>query len=110
MPNFANAYQTTLSGSLTNVATSCTVSGATGIPNAPFSAHLVAEGANTDEIVLVTNISGTTLTIVRASQPYNGVQSASAHASGAGFRAVLTAADVQPLSAIGLIYAYNTLR
>jgi hypothetical protein len=82
--NVANAYTTTLTSGITSGATTCSVDAAP--PSdlvAPFKARLVAEGANTDEIVTVTGISGTTLTILRATEKWNGVQTASAHGANA---------------------------
>lgn len=110
MPHYANGYLTTLSGSLTNVATTCTVASVTGAPALPFKAIIAAEGANTSECVLVTGIASLTLTIVRAVEPVLGVAGASAHASGAPLGAAVTAADLHAVSAGGLLYAYQNFR
>lgn len=81
-PNAANAYITTLNGAINNSTTSLTVTAAPPAELlAPFRLRLVAEAANTDEIVTVTNVSGSTFTIVRASEPWNGSSSASAHSN-----------------------------
>lgn len=96
--SFANRYQTTLNGSVTAGALTGVVTTATGIPTAPFRAIISAEGSNTDEIVLVTVVSSTTLTWVRAAEAVAGVRTASAHASGAIFTAIVTAQGIaQPV-------------
>src|SRR5574343_335187 len=103
-PNFANGWTTTLAGSLTNVATSVVVASASGIPARPFRALVRAEGANTDELVSVTGLSGSTITIARAAEAIaDGTQTASAHASGATISAVLTAGDL----GAGFVQAYR---
>src|SRR6266852_6022569 len=86
-PNVSNSYTTTLNGSITNVATTLSVNDA--VPSdlvVHFKARLVAEGANTDEIITVTAISGTgnkDWTFTRATEMWNGVQAAYAHANAA---------------------------
>jgi hypothetical protein len=86
-----NAAQTTLNGSITNVAATMVVTSATGFPaSGNFRCLISAEGANTDEIVTVTAVSGTTFTISRATEAYAGVQSASAHGNAAMVTHVLT--------------------
>jgi hypothetical protein len=88
--NFANAVSTTLSGAITNVQTTITVASASGFPTSyPFDAHIEAEGSNTDELVSITSLSSdTTFNVTRASEPYAGSSSASAHGSGANVRLV----------------------
>jgi len=89
--NFSNAYSTTLNGSINNSQTTLVVTSTTGAPpSTPFRLRIFAEGSNTTEIVTVTGTSSTTYTITRASEAYAGVQSASAHASGAIVEHVLT--------------------
>lgn len=95
---YANKYQTTLSASLTSIATTCTVTSVVGIPARPFRMFISAEGANTNEIVLVTGLAGSTLTITRAAEAVAGVSAASAHASGAVVAAVLTAAGIADIA------------
>src|SRR6266576_814213 len=101
-PNIANNYTTTLNGAITNVATSCVV---TVAPPAelvvPFKLRLVAEGANTNEIVTVTAVSSTTLTIARATEIWNGVSTASAHADGTGVEHNFTAGTLTDAWALG---------
>jgi hypothetical protein len=99
--NFANRYQTTLAAGVTSGALTGTVSTATGIPSVPFRALISAEGANADEIVLVTNAAGTTLTWTRAAEAVAGVQAASAHSTGALLTAVVTA--------VGVLNAFSVL-
>jgi hypothetical protein len=88
----ANAATTTLASGISSGATSLTVASATAFPaTAPFRILVVAEAANTNELMTVTAGGGTTTwTVTRASEPYNGVQSASAHSSGATVEQVLT--------------------
>lgn len=96
---FSNAYSTTLNGAIDNSQTSLVVTSATGAPSTvPFRLRIRAEGANTNEIVTVTAVSGTTFTVTRASESYSGVQTASAHASGATVEHVLTAGGLLTLA------------
>lgn len=95
--NFANRYQTTLASGVTSGATTGTATSVTGVPAVPFRAIISAEGANTDEIVLVTGRSGTTLTWTRAAEAVAGVQVASAHGIGATFTAIVTATGLLSL-------------
>lgn len=89
---FSNKARTTLNGAIDNSQTSITVTSATGFPTSgDFRIVVVAEGGNTDEIMTVTAVSGTTWTVTRASESISGVQSASAHSSGATVSHVLTA-------------------
>ena len=104
---YANGYQTTTTGSLTSGATSVTVASTTGIPDLPFTATIAAEGANTDEVVLVTANAAGTLTLVRAYENFAGV-GASAHASGATIAATLTAGKVTTFPTIVQMATANT--
>ena len=88
---FSNRYQTTLAAGVTSGAATGTVTSVTGIPAYPFRAIISSEGANTDEIVLVTLVAGTTLTWTRAAEAVAGVQAASAHSIGATLTAIVTA-------------------
>lgn len=101
---FANGYITTTSGSLTSGGTSVTVSSTTGIPAVPFLATILGEGANTDEVVLVTANASGTLTLVRAYELVAG-NGASAHGSGATFFAGLTAGSVPRYPDLDRLYA-----
>ena len=74
---FANNCNTTLSGSLTNVATTMSVTSATGFPSPTGSQYFyctLADAATqtTIEIVKVTAVSGTTFTIVRGQDGTTG--------------------------------------
>lgn len=60
-----NAPTTTLAGTINNAVTSLSVASASGFPTVPFIAVLEANTSN-EEIVLVTNVVGTTWTIARA--------------------------------------------
>ena len=79
MPNmlFANNCNTTLSGSLTNVATTMSVTSATGFPVPTGSQYFyctLADAATqtTIEIVQVTAVSGTTWAVVRGQDGTTG--------------------------------------
>lgn len=77
--NFSStATETTLSAGVTASATTLTVSATTGFPAAPFILAVDA-GAAAQELVLVTNVAGTTLTVTRA---YDSTIAA-AHSTGA---------------------------
>jgi hypothetical protein len=97
--SFANRYQTALAAGVTAGAASGTVTSVVGIPAYPFRAIISAEGANADEIVLVTNVAGTTLTWTRAAEAVAGAQVASAHSIGATFTAIVTAVGIGQLRA-----------
>lgn len=65
MANYGNtASVAQLSAPITSGATTCTVSGFTGFPPTPFWAE-IARGTASAEMVNVTNVSGSTLTISR---------------------------------------------
>ena len=86
----AVAQDTTVTSGITSSSTSVTVGATTGYPTSyPF---VLALDYNTavEELVAVTNVSGLTLTITRG---YNGT-SATAHATGAVVRHVITAQDM----------------
>ena len=102
MPNLSNGWTTTLSASLDDSATTVTVTSATGIPDRPFQAVILAEGSNTNEIITVTDLSTLTLTLTRATEKIaDGTQVASSHASGATISHVLTAGSLADLFASG---------
>lgn len=91
----ANAYfysntaiQTTLAGNITGGATSLTVAATTGFPAVPFILA-VDYGAATEELVKVTAVGGTTLTVTRG---FSGT-SAQSHSLGAVVRHVYNAQD-----------------
>jgi hypothetical protein len=92
---FANNCNTTLSSSLTNVATTMSVTSATGFPSPTGSQYFyctLADSATqtTIEIVKVTTVSGTTFTIVRGQDGTTGT----AFASGAVVSLRLVAASL----------------
>lgn len=82
--NFANDYATTLSSGIDASTTSLTVASATGAPAANFRLRI------DNELLLVTNVSGTTFTVTR------GVEgtTAASHSSAAVVTHVLTAAGL----------------
>src|SRR6185369_5860169 len=98
--NLTNGATTTLNGAMDNSQTTATLTSASGWPAAPFRALITHEGSNTDEIILVGAISGTSLSsITRAAEAIaDGTQAASAHASGATITQVLTVGGVRDLS------------
>jgi len=86
------ALQTTLSGDITNVATSISIVAATGWPTgAPFYV-VIDPGQASEEKVLVTR-SSTTLTVVSSGRGVDGT-SAAAHTSGAVIYPCITALDL----------------
>jgi hypothetical protein len=85
----AIAQDTTLTGSITNTATSMTVGAVVGYPSSFPYVVAIDYNVAAEELVLVTAASGTTLTITRA---YNGT-AAAAHATGAVVRHVSVAQD-----------------
>jgi hypothetical protein len=88
--NYSNvAQQTTLSGSISSGATSINVAVTTGFP--PTTPYVLAldYGAATEELVVVTAVAGTTLTVTRA---FSGT-SAQSHSLGAVVRHVYNAQD-----------------
>lgn len=110
-----NGVGTTLASSITNVATSCSLASATGFTNAQYHV-LITDGANY-EIALATALSGTTLTITRAVEAYNGTQSAYAFAAASSITVVTSVQSVanfiesQPyLSPLGLTGATQASR
>ncbi|MGW2169150.1 hypothetical protein ACWC1C_01305 [Streptomyces sp. NPDC001705] len=94
MPNAYNysntAIQTTLSGNISAGATMVTVAATTGFP--PSTPYVLAldYGAATEELIVVTNVGGTTLTVTRG---FSGT-SAQSHSIGAVVRHVVNAQDL----------------
>ena len=78
----STAVATTLSASANNVTTSISVTALAGFPNlTPFTA-ILDEGTAAEEVVDVTNVSGTTLTVTRGVDGTSAV----AHNAGATFK------------------------
>lgn len=91
MPNqYSNvAQETTLSASVSNSGTTLTVGATTGFPaSTPFTLAIDADQGN-EELVSVTNVAGTTLTVTRG---YDST-AAVGHDTGARVRHVHTAID-----------------
>lgn len=86
----AIALDTTLSGSITSTSTSIVVGATVGYPSQFPFVLAVDYNTATEELVLVTGIAGTTLTVTRG---YNGT-TAQAHGAGAVVRHVITAQDM----------------
>lgn len=91
----STAVAATLSASLTSSATSIAISTVTGWPASyPFTA-IIGEDTNKEELVTVTNVAGTTLTIARGV----GGTSAQAHDAGETIRHGVYAQDFEDGSA-----------
>lgn len=85
----STAVATTLSGAVNNSATSIAVTALSGFPaQTPWTAILDPDTA-VEEVVTVTNVSGTTLTVTRGSDGTSAV----AHNAGAVFRHGVSARD-----------------
>ena len=82
--NFANAAQTTLNGALDSSQTNVVVTSAGGFPSVNF--RIVVDS----ELMLVTNVSGSTFTVTRHIES----SSAATHSDGATVTHVLTAAGL----------------
>lgn len=93
--NFSStAAQTTLSAGVTSAATTLTVAATTGFPPAPFILAVNA-GASAQELVLVTAVAGTNLTVTRG---YDSTV-ASAHDAGAAIQHSHAALDFREANA-----------
>jgi hypothetical protein len=93
----ATAIETTLVNSITSAATgdttaSVTVASTSGMPAAPFSL-IIGPDTNKEEVVTVTVVAGTTLTIVRGQDNTQAV----AHSAGAGVRHGVSAREFKEL-------------
>ncbi|WP_327719872.1 hypothetical protein OG381_34355 [Streptomyces sp. NBC_00490] len=88
--NYSNtAIQTTLSGNISGAATSVTVAATTGFPGTTPYVLALDYGASAEELVVVTGVAGTTLTVTRG---FSGT-SAQSHSIGAVVRHVYNAQD-----------------
>lgn len=83
------AVDTTISSGITDAATSVTVAAATGFPSSTPWTAIIDKGTANEEIVEVTGVAGTTLTITRGVDGSTGV----AHSSGAAFQHGVSARD-----------------
>jgi hypothetical protein len=98
---FNNGGHSTLFASIAPGDTSLTVNDATGFPGVGnFRLKIDSE------ILEVTAVAGTVFTVVRAVEPYNGVQTAVGHGLGAAVDCVLTAVSVQ-LASVGGVAVTN---
>lgn len=85
----STAVATTLASQTTNSATTITVTALTGYPaNTPWTA-IIDEGTASEEVVTVTNVAGTTLTVTRGADGTSGVS----HNAGASFKHGVSARD-----------------
>jgi hypothetical protein len=91
----STAQRTTLTGSMTNVATTVTVAATTGFPTVPFIGIIDPDTVN-EEVVLVTNVATLTLTMTRG---YDST-SAVAHNSGVPFQHGFAAIDFREPNAV----------
>lgn len=88
--NYSNtAVQTTLGGNISNSATSFTVAATTGFPASTPYVLALDYGSASEELVVVTGVAGTTLTVTRA---FSGT-SGQSHSIGAVVRHVYNAQD-----------------
>jgi hypothetical protein len=107
--HFANHYITTLTAKIVEADTSVVVKSVTGIPAVPFRAVIGRKGAYPEEIVIVTLVVGTTLTITRAAEATAGVQTAWKHPVGATLTASITAESMAATaSSVALYDTYTT--
>jgi len=85
----STAVATTLSGSINNSTTSVTVTALSGFPNTTPWTAIIDKDTASEEVVTVTAVAGTTLTVTR------GVDGTSAvsHNAGAGFSHGVSARD-----------------
>lgn len=91
----STAVATTLSASASNSATSITVTALSGYPaSVPFTAIIDPDTAS-EEVVEVTNVSGTTLTVTRGVDGTSGVS----HNAGAVFRHGVSGRDFDEANA-----------
>lgn len=91
----STAARTTLAAPITNVAGSLVVNAATGFPGSvPWTAILDADTVN-EEVVTVTGVAGTTLTVTRGQDGTSGV----AHSAGAAFQHGVSARDFDETNA-----------
>ena len=95
----ANGVSTTLSAAITNTATALSLASATGFPNGQYTC-LLSDGTNA-ELVEASALSGTTLTVTRATETWAGA--ATAYAFGIGTKVTIVT-SVQ--SVIRLIQSY----
>lgn len=94
---YSNKAQTTLNGAINNSVTSLTVTSATGFPSTGIFKIIVSPNTANEEIMNVTDVSGTTYTVERAAESVAGVQTAFSHSDGATIAHVLTVAGVAPI-------------
>ena len=92
---YGNGGNSTLAAGISSTATSLTVVSATGFSTSPtFRLQITSAtaGNNNVELLEVTGVSGSTFTVTRAAEAYNGVQTAYAWNAGDFVTQVLTAA------------------
>lgn len=103
----SQAVQTTLSGGITSGATSANVASVTGFPIAYPYTLVLDKGTSNEEIVEVTNASGTTLTLTRAVDGSTGLS----HSNGATVVHAVTARDLREpqvhLNALANVHGMN---
>src|ERR1035438_3780632 len=93
-----NGVSTTLASAITTTgATTCSLTSATGFTNAQYHC-LITDGANY-EIVTATGLSGTTLTIVRGAELWNGASTSYTFAIGSTVTIVTSLQSVLNLMA-----------
>src|ERR1035438_10667043 len=92
-----NGVTTTLSGSITSGATTCALTNAGAFTNAQYHC-LITDGTNY-EIVTATGLSGSTLTIVRGAELWNGASTSYTFAIGSTVTIVTSLQSVLNLAA-----------
>lgn len=103
---YENGVQTRLNGALLSGDTTATLVSTTGVPTTGTFRALICAKSNdgilsNEEIVTVTGRTGSVVTLVRASEPYGGVQVARDHVDGEFFTIVLTKAALEALQMSG---------
>jgi hypothetical protein len=91
----STAVATTLSAAANNVTTSITVTALSGFPNSTPWTAIIDEGTAAEEVVDVTNVGGTTLTVTRGVDGTAAV----AHNAGATFKHGVSGRDFNDSSA-----------
>jgi hypothetical protein len=96
----ANGVATTLASAISSTsATTCSLTSATGFTNAQYHCLIVDPTKTNFELVEATGLSGTTLTIVRAAESWNGSATAYTFASGSTIAIVTSVQSVINLAA-----------
>ena len=101
----ANGVSTTLAAAITNTATALSLTSATGFPNGQYTC-LLSDGTNA-ELVEASALSGTTLTVARASEAWGGAATAYAFGIGTKVTIVTSVGSVSNLIATATLTLLN---